>query len=78
LSCSSADPEPRICESRRLAAQTKACTVDNNTKIDLQNQLTPTGHPSAAASNALAQSTVMQEAMLAIHSGISTGHQSRL
>jgi hypothetical protein len=45
-----------------LAEATKARTAVNNTKMDLQNQLTATGDSSVAASNALAAAKVNQEA----------------
>jgi hypothetical protein len=45
-----------------LAEATKARTAVNNTKMDLQNQLTETGDSSVAASNALAAAKVNQEA----------------
>jgi hypothetical protein len=45
-----------------LAEATKARQAVNSTKMDLQNQLTATGDPSAAASNALAAAKVQQSA----------------
>jgi hypothetical protein len=45
-----------------LAEATKARTAVNNTKMDLQNQLTATGDSSVAASNALAAGKVNQNA----------------
>jgi hypothetical protein len=45
-----------------LAEASKARSAVANTKMDLQNQLTATGDPSAAASNALAAAKVNQEA----------------
>jgi hypothetical protein len=45
-----------------LAEATKARSAINNTKMDLQNQLTATGDTSVAASNALAAAGVNQSA----------------